>query len=266
MPPNPPNDRIAWVTGASSGIGRALARRLAERGYRVAASARSAKDLDALASEVPGRITAFQLDVTKPEACIETGSAIERALGQVDLAVLNAGSYFPTTAANFSVDNFRRTVDLNLMGTVNCMGAIVPSMVGRKSGHIAVMASLTGYLGLPTAASYGATKAALISMAHSFRPDFERYGVTMSVINPGFVKTPLTDKNTFKMPFLMDVGDAAAIMVRDIERQKRESHFPVPFSWMLKLLRILPFPLYRWLILRGTRGQQQARRPITGNR
>jgi len=249
MPPNPPNDRIAWVTGASSGIGRALARRLAERGYRVAASARSAKDLDALASEVPGRITAFQLDVTKPEACIETGSAIERALGQVDLAVLNAGSYFPTTAANFSVDNFRRTVDLNLMGTVNCMGAIVPSMVARKSGHIAVMASLTGYLGLPTAASYGATKAALISMAHSFRPDFERYGVTMSVINPGFVKTPLTDKNTFPMPFLQPLDKAIDIIVKGLDSGRFEIAFPWQVAWGLRFLRALPEPL-RFAVMR----------------
>jgi len=249
MPPNPPNDRIAWVTGASSGIGRALARRLAERGYRVAASARSAKDLDALASEVPGRITAFQLDVTKPEACMETGSAIERALGQVDLAVLNAGSYFPTTAANFSVDNFRRTVDLNLMGTVNCMGAIVPSMVGRKSGHIAVMASLTGYLGLPTAASYGATKAALISMAHSFRPDFERYGVTMSVINPGFVKTPLTDKNTFPMPFLQPLDKAIDVIIKGLDSGRFEIAFPWQVAWGLRFLRALPEPL-RFAVMR----------------
>ena len=249
MPPNPPDDRIAWVTGASSGIGRALARRLAERGYRVAASARSANDLDALAAEVPGRITAFQLDVTKPEACMETGSAIERALGQVDLAVLNAGSYFPTTAANFSVDNFRRTVDLNLMGTVNCMGAIVPSMVARKSGHIAVMASLTGYLGLPTAASYGATKAALISMAHSFRPDFERYGVTMSVINPGFVKTPLTDKNTFPMPFLQPLDKAIDVIIKGLDSGRFEIAFPWQVAWGLRFLRALPEPL-RFAVMR----------------
>jgi len=249
MQPTSPNNRVAWVTGASSGIGRALARKLAERGYRVAASARSAGDLDALAAEVPGRITAFQLDVTKPEACLQTGEAIKSALGPVDLGVLNAGSYFPTTAAKFSVDNFRRTVDLNLMGAVNCMGAIVPSMVARRSGHIAIMASLTGYLGLPTAASYGATKAALNSMAHSFRPDFERYGVTISVINPGFVKTPLTDKNKFPMPFLQPLDKATDIILKGLETRRFEIAFPWQMAWGLRFLRALPEPL-RFAVMR----------------
>jgi len=163
--------------------------------------------------------------------------------------VLNAGSYFPTTADNFSVGNFRKTVDLNLMGTVNCMGAIVPSMVARKSGHIAVMASLTGYLGLPTAASYGATKAALISMAHSFRPDFERYGVTMSVINPGFVKTPLTDKNTFPMPFLQPLDKAIDVIVKGLDSGRFEIAFPWQVAWGLRVLRALPEPL-RFAVMR----------------
>ena len=243
MTPSSPNSQVAWVTGASSGIGRALARRLAEDGYRVAASARSATDLDTLAAEMPGRITAFQLDVTQPQACLETGALIERTLGPIDLAVLNAGSYFPTTAADFSVDNFRRTVDLNLMGAVNCMGAIVPSMVARRSGHIAIMASLTGYLGLPTAASYGATKAALHSMAHSFRPDFERYGVTVTVINPGFVKTPLTDKNSFPMPFLMPLDKAIDRIMDGLASKRFEIAFPWQVAWGLRLLRALPEPL-----------------------
>ncbi|MEO7223875.1 MAG: SDR family NAD(P)-dependent oxidoreductase, partial [Devosia sp.] len=184
---------VAWVTGAGTGIGRALARRLAQDGWIVAASARTARDLDSLAAEVPGRITAFLLDVTDAKAAEDTGRAIEASLGPIDRAVLNAGSYFPTTASKFSVENFRRTVDLNLMGVVNCMGPIVPSMVERRSGHIAIMGSLTAFVGLPTAASYGATKAALNSMAEAFKPDFEQHGVTITIINPGFVRTPATD-------------------------------------------------------------------------
>jgi NAD(P)-dependent dehydrogenase (short-subunit alcohol dehydrogenase family) len=239
----PLSDRVAWVTGASSGIGRALARRLAENGCRVAASARSAGELDALADEVPGRITAFELDVTDPKACLEVHTQIATTLGPVDLAVLNAGSYFPTTTAEFSVENFRRTVDVNLMGAVNCMGAVAPSMVARRAGHIAIMASLTGYLGLPIAASYGATKAALISMAHSFRPDFERYGVTITVINPGFVKTPLTDKNKFPMPFLMPLDKAIDHIMRGLETKRFEIAFPWQIALGMKLLRAMPEPL-----------------------
>jgi NAD(P)-dependent dehydrogenase (short-subunit alcohol dehydrogenase family) len=130
MPNTSAKGVAAWVTGAGTGIGRALSRRLAQHGWTVAASARTARDLDSLAAEVPGRITAFQLDVTDAKAADETGRAIEANLGPVDLAILNAGSYFPTTAGQFSVENFRKTVDLNLMGVVNCMGPIVPSMVG----------------------------------------------------------------------------------------------------------------------------------------
>jgi NAD(P)-dependent dehydrogenase (short-subunit alcohol dehydrogenase family) len=232
--------RVAWVTGAGTGIGRALAKRLASSGWIVAASARTARDLDALAAEVPGRITAFQLDVTDPAAAEETGRAIERSLGPVDLAVLNAGSYFPTTAAKFSVENFRRTVDVNLMGVVNCMGPIVPSMVQRRSGHIAIMGSLTGFVGLPTAASYGATKAALNSMAEAFKPDFDQYGVTITVINPGFVKTPATDKNKFPMPFLMDAEEAIDHIVRGLEQKRFAVNFPWQMTAGVKFLAALP--------------------------
>lgn len=231
---------VAWVTGAGTGIGRGIARRLAEDGWTVAASARTARDLDSLAAEVPGRITAFQLDVTDATACEETGKSIEASLGPVELAVLNAGSYFPTTANNFSVENFRKTVDLNLMGVVNCMGPIVPLMVARRSGHIAAMGSQTAFVGLPTAASYGATKAALNSMVEAFRPDFEQFGVTMTVINPGFVKTPATDKNRFPMPFLMDVDTAVDHIMRGLDSRRFAINFPWQMTLGTKLLHALP--------------------------
>jgi len=230
----------AWVTGAGSGIGRALARRLAQTGWMVAASARTASDLDTLAAEVPGKITAFQLDVTDAAACVETARQIEAALGPVDLAVFNAGSYFPTTAEDFSVENFRRTVNVNLMGEVNCMGGVVPSMRARRAGHIVLMGSLTGLVGLPTAASYGATKAALNSIAQAFKPDFERFGITISVINPGFVKTPLTDKNRFPMPFLISVDAAVDHILRGIARRRFDISFPWQMSFLVRLLAALP--------------------------
>ena len=230
----------AWVTGAGSGIGRALARRLAQTGWMVAASARTARDLDTLAAEVPGKITAFQLDVTDAAACVETARQIEAALGPVDLAVFNAGSYFPTTAEDFSVENFRRTVNVNLMGEVNCMGGVVPSMRARRAGHIVLMGSLTGLVGLPTAASYGATKAALNSIAQAFKPDFERFGITISVINPGFVKTPLTDKNRFPMPFLISVDAAVDHILRGIARRRFDISFPWQMSFLIRLLAALP--------------------------
>ena len=231
---------VAWVTGAGSGIGRALAKRLAVDGWMVAASARTAHDLDALAAEVPGRITSFQLDVTDERACAKTVERIETSLGPIALAVFNAGSYFPTTADDFSVANFRKTVDVNLMGEVNCMGPVAPLMVKRRAGHIVIMASLTGFIGLPTAASYGATKAALISMAQAFRPDFERYGVAITVVNPGFVKTPATDKNDFPMPFLIGVDEAVEHIVKGLASRRFEISFPWQMTLLIKLLASLP--------------------------
>lgn len=232
--------KVAWVTGAGTGIGRELAKRLAQQGWTVAVSARTVGDLDSVAAEVPGKITAYPLDVTDAAACQATGEQIEATLGPIDLAVLNAGSYFPTTVDDFSVANFRKTVDVNLMGEVNCMGPVVPRMVARRTGHIVLMASLTGYIGLPTAASYGATKAALISMAQAFKPDFERHGVTISVVNPGFVKTPATDKNRFPMPFLIDVEEAAERILKGIAGKQFEIAFPWQMAAAIHLLQFLP--------------------------
>lgn len=230
----------AWVTGAGSGIGRALAKRLAQDGWAVAASARTASDLDSLAAEMPGRVVAVPLDVTDEAACVAAARQIEAALGPIDLAVLNAGSYFPTTAANFSVANFRKTVDVNLMGEVNCMGAVAPGMVERRAGHIVLMGSMSAFVGLPTAASYGATKAALNSIAQAFRPDFARFGVMISVINPGFVKTPATDKNRFPMPFLIGVDEAVEHIVRGLAAKRFEINFPWQMNFAIHLLAALP--------------------------
>jgi short-subunit dehydrogenase len=141
------------------------------------------------------------------------------------------------------------------MGTVNCMGPIVPGMVARRRGHIAIMGSQTAFLGMPTAASYGATKAALNSMAEAFKPDFDRYGVTMTIINPGFVKTPLTARNTFPMPFLMDLDDAIDIILRGLEQKKFAINFPWRMTLSTKTLAALPgwakFSITRRMLPRG---------------
>lgn len=246
-----PEKRVAWVTGAGKGIGRAVARRLADEGWLVAASARTAADLDSLAAEVPGRITAFLLDVTNETACADVAARIERSLGPIDLAVLNAGSYFPTNAADFSVANFRKTIDLNLMGLINCMGPIVPKMVARRSGHIALMGSQTAFVGIPTAASYSATKAAINNLAEAFYPDFERFGVTITVINPGFVQTPSTDKNRFPMPFIISADSAAKHIVSGLRKRKFAINFPWQMVMGTRLLGMLPQSL-RFAVIRRT--------------
>jgi short-subunit dehydrogenase len=235
--------RLAWITGAGSGIGRALVLRLASAGWTVAVSARSAADLDSLAAEAPGRIEVFPLDVTDKARAMATVDAIETRFGPLDLAVLNAGTYRPVTATSFSTTAWREMVDVNIMGTVNCLAAIMPRMTLRGSGHIGVVSSLTGHVGLPSASAYGATKAALINMCEALHPELEAEGVKLSVINPGFVDTPLTRKNDFPMPFLISPEEAARRIMRGLEAGKFEISFPTRMSLLIKLLALLPHSL-----------------------
>ena len=237
--------RIAWVTGAGKGIGRQLALRLAEEGWIVAASSRTEADLKDLEAACPSHlIRGFPLDVTQAADTEEVVQQIETALGPLDLVVLNAGTHLPTPASEFSTSIFRRLVDTNLMGTVHGLSTIIPPMIARKSGRILVVASLAGYRGLPTAAAYGATKAALINMCEALRPELGKKGVVLQLINPGFVKTPLTDKNKFSMPYLMPVEAAVEAIMRGLRSEKFEIAFPGRFAFLMKVLRCLPDPIF----------------------
>jgi NAD(P)-dependent dehydrogenase (short-subunit alcohol dehydrogenase family) len=239
--------QVVWITGAGKGIGRALALLLARRGATVAASARSEADLASLAAEAQaagGRLVAFPLDVTDGPATEATVAAIERRLGAIDQAVLNAGTHMPVTAAEFSAGPFRHLVEVNLLGAVNGLAALIPSMTARKAGRIAVVGSVAGYRGLPGAAAYGATKAALINMGEALRPDLMRHGIVLQVVNPGFVRTPLTDRNDFPMPFLIEADDAARRIAKGLATDRFEIAFPRQFVLLLKLLRCLPYGLY----------------------
>ncbi|MDC9825792.1 SDR family NAD(P)-dependent oxidoreductase [Devosia sp. ZB163] len=233
--------RLAWVTGAGSGIGRALAERLGQTGWRVAVSARTQADLDSLA--VPGVIYPFVLDVTDNAAVAATVAQITKEMGDIDLVVLGAGIYEPIMAQGFDRDAFARTLDVNVMGTVNCLNAIMPAMIGRRDGHIAVMASVAGFVGLPGASAYGASKAALNVMAEALEPDLERHNVRISIINPGFVDTPLTRKNDFPMPFLITTDAAVDAIMRGLERPRFEIIFPWQMAVAMKLLALLPHRL-----------------------
>lgn len=238
---------VAWITGAGTGIGRGLAKRLAYDGWHVAVSARTLADLTSLSRETAnarGSIHPFPLDVTGEAEIAAVVPRIEADLGPIDLAVLNAGTYLRFGADDFSPGAFRQQVEVNLMGVVQGLGALLPSMMSRRSGHIAVVSSLAGYCGLPKAAGYGATKAALINLCESLRPECEAAGVAITVINPGFVKTPLTDKNEFPMPFLISVDQAVEAIMRGLAHRRFEIAFPLRFAWIMKLLRLLPYPLF----------------------
>jgi NADP-dependent 3-hydroxy acid dehydrogenase YdfG len=240
-----PERKVAWVTGAGKGIGRALAVRLAQESWTVAASARTAEDLASLAAECPpGRVHEYPLDITDLAQTRATVHLMERQLGEIDLAVLNAGTHIPMAAEHFSVESFRHLVETNLMGTANGLEQIIPKFIERKSGHIAVVASLAGYRGLPTAAAYGATKAGLINMCEALKPELERHSVRLTLINPGFVETPLTDSNEFPMPYLIPAEKAADRIIRGLRRGDFEVAFPWRFAILMKLLRLLPNRLF----------------------
>lgn len=239
--------RVAWVTGASTGIGREIASQLAEAGVRVAVSARSA---DKLASLGPNTV-AFPLDVTDAAQLHAAVARIEADLGQIDLAVFAAGTYVPVTADLLDTKEFAHTMATNYMGVVNGLAAVLPRMRERRKGHVAWIASVAGYRGLPKAAAYGPSKAALINLAESLKPELARVGVSISVVNPGFVATPLTAKNDFPMPFLMTADAAASATIRGLARSSFEIAFPRRFVFLLKVARLLPYGLYFWLIDRA---------------
>jgi NAD(P)-dependent dehydrogenase (short-subunit alcohol dehydrogenase family) len=214
--------------------------RLGQAGWRVAVSARTAADLDSLAATLPGIIRPYLLDVADNDAVTSAVARITQDMGQIDLVLLGAGTYVPIMAADFDRDAFERTLDVNVMGTVNCLSAIMPAMIGRRDGHIVIMASVAGFVGLPGAAAYGASKAALNNMAEALEPDLERHNVRLSIINPGFVDTPLTRKNDFPMPFLISTEAAVDAIMKGLERPGFEIVFPWQMAVAMKLLAALP--------------------------
>jgi NAD(P)-dependent dehydrogenase (short-subunit alcohol dehydrogenase family) len=245
--PKPLPWKTAWITGASTGIGRDIVMQLAAAGVKVAASARSAEKLAALG---PG-VLAIPLDVTDPVACRAAVDRIESELGPIDLAVLGAGTYSPVAIDDLDPGRFAQMMGTNYMGVVNCLAALAPRMIERRSGHLSWIASVAGYVGLPKAAAYGPTKAALINLAESLYPEMRQKGVSVSVINPGFVETPLTKQNDFEMPFLMKPEEAARRTIEGLAAGRFEVAYPRRFVAILKSLRLLPYPLFFRLIARA---------------
>ena len=247
-----PRDGIAWVTGASTGIGAAVAERLVADGWTVAITARAEDKLRALAAVHPGRMIVAPGDVSDAHAMAAAHARIEAEAGRpVALAILNAGAWQEMGAGDFDLAAFRLMVEVNLLGTANVLATVMKPMMARRSGQIAVVASVAGYRGLPRSVAYGATKAALIAMTESLKFDLDRVGVSINIVNPGFVRTPMTDRNTFPMPFILEVDDAARRIVRGLKRGDFEVTFPWQLAWPLKVLQILPSRLFFALTSRG---------------
>lgn len=243
--PATPADGVAWVTGASSGIGWFVTLELARRGWTVVATARRADELATLAEAGPaGRIVPMAGDVSDRAGIAALVARAERSHGLVARAFLNAGISLSRPDDQFSPEAVWKTVEVNVGGTVNCLAPLIPAMVSRGCGQIAVTASVAGYGGLPRSPGYGPSKAALINMAESLRLTYGRRGLLVQVVNPGYVKTPLTDRNKSAMPFLVPVEEAARLICDGMDRTGFEIAFPRRLAWLLKAVNHLPYAAY----------------------
>jgi short-subunit dehydrogenase len=237
--------KTAWVTGASTGIGRELALRLARRGVRTAVSARSADTLEQLA-RIHENIRPVPLDVTSRADVAAAHQRVVDAIGAIDLAVLNAGIWHPMKSSAYDATKAIQSMQVNYFGIVNVLEPLIPAMIRNGKGQIALVASVAGYRGLPMAAAYAPSKAAVISLAEVLRLELSRHNIVVSLVNPGFVETPMTAVNTFPMPFILKSEDAANRILRGLERGRFEIAFPWQLVTMLKVLRAMP----NWLYLR----------------
>ncbi len=241
------NWNVAWVTGASSGIGLESAKRIAAGGTKVAISARSADKLREIAG-AHENIYAYPLDISDTQACADTVAKIEQELGPIDLALFCAATWKVLDVEELEVEPIQTGMSVNFNGTIATLVPVAHRMMARKSGRLAIVASVAGYRGLPRSSAYGPTKAALINLAESLQPDLARHNVDVSIVNPGFVDTPMTETNDFPMPFLMEVNDAADKLVAGLRRGDFEITFPWQLVRILKTLSILPSSLFLWIM------------------
>ncbi len=245
-----------WITGGSSGIGKALAVKFANEGWQVAISARRKELLDKI-SETNSNISSFPLDVTNRKDCVLIFENILKKYSNIDLCIFSTGTYDPKTEKEINLDEIENVMKVNFFGTLNCIKAVEKDFKNKKKGHIAIMSSVAGYRGLPNSSGYGPSKAALINLSESLYFDFKKSKVRVSLISPGFIKTPLTDKNTFKMPFIKSPEFAAEKIYKGLIKSNIfEITFPKELTIIMKIFKILPNRIYLFLIKKLTKFQK----------
>lgn len=243
--------KIIWITGASSGIGKALAIKFAEKGWTVAASARRESLLQEL-NKINQNIYSFPLDVTEIENCKLVANKIIEKFGGIDICVFGTGMHDPKSEKRFNLNKIREIMEVNYFGTMNSINSIYEYFSEKKNGQISIISSVAGYRGLPAAGAYCASKAALTSYAESLNFDMQMKNVKVSLISPGFIKTPMTDQNDFPMPMIKSPEFAANEIFTGLTKKKSfEIHFPKAFTYFLKFLQILPSSIYFKLVSKG---------------
>ena len=241
------NKKTIWITGASSGIGEASARKFAKEGWKVIISARRVELLEKLSTDE--NIFSYPLDVTDSVKAKEVFKKIIEDHGQVDLCIFSSGTYERKSEKELDVQNIRHVIEVNFLGVINCVSAVEKYYKDKNNGHIAIVSSPVGYRGLPKSSGYTPSKAALNNFTQGIYFDFKKFNVKVSLINPGFIKTALTDKNEFKMPFLKSTDYAAEEIYNGlVKKNSFEIIFPLPIKIIYKLIQILPNKLYNYLI------------------
>ena len=250
-------NKVIWITGGSSGIGKSLAYKFANEGWQVAISARRENLLKEI-SESNEKIKSFPLDVTDKVKCKEVFEQIKNYYGDLDICFFSTGTWSPKEERDIDVEQIENVFKVNFFGTINTIKAVEGHFKNKKNGIITIVSSIAGYRGLPNTTGYGPSKSALISLAESLYLDFERYNVRVCLVCPGFIKTPMTDKNDFKMPFLK-TSEFAADKIYDglINKNQFEIHFPKELTLTLKFFKLLPNKIYFYLVKKLTKFQKK---------
>ena len=251
------NKKTIWITGGSTGIGKALAIKFASKGWNVAVSARRAELLNELSNSYEN-ISSFPLDVTNKEKCKEVFNEIKNKYENIDVCFFSTGTWDPKKEKDIDVEQMEDVFQINFFGTVNCIKAVEQYFRDKRNGIITIVSSIAGYRGLPNSTGYGPSKSALNNLAESLYFDFKRYNVRVCLVSPGFIKTPMTDKNDFKMPFLK-TPEYAAEKIYDglVNKNVFEIHFPKSLTITLKLLSLLPSKIYFGLVGKLTKYQKK---------
>ena len=246
------NQKKIWITGASSGIGKALAEKFSLEGWKVAISARRKEILDEMAEKE--NIFSYPLDVTNQNQIKDVFSKIINDFGDLDLCVFSSGTYDPKLEQEINIKQNKFVMETNFFGVLYCIKTVEKYFKEKKEGHISIVSSIAGYRGLPNSSGYGPSKAAFTNLTESLYFDFKKHNVRISLVSPGFIKTPLTDKNEFQMPFIKSPEFAAEKMFNGLTKTKAfEIHFPKALTVILKFLRILPYKIYLYLIDKGVK-------------
>ena len=249
--------KVIWITGGGTGIGKAVAIEFANPGWNVAISGRRENILKEVEDNYPN-IKAYPLDVNDKEKCFDITKAIKKDFGDLDICFFSTGTWDPKKEREIDVEQIENVFKVNFFGTLNCIKAVETHFREREKGIITIVSSIAGYKGLPNSSGYGPSKAALSNLAESLHFDFGRYGVRVCLVSPGFIKTPMTDKNDFKMPFLK-TPEYSADKIYDglINGSNFEIHYPKELTFILKFLKIIPDRLYFYLIRKLTKLQKK---------